>query len=180
MNWDLVKLIRWHINRYKIREIRDIYKLLYQGTLGNSHYAMVDSDKLEEWLREEIESVIDDYREPLLENISVDKKFVRINLRPFKWYNYSIDKLLLVMKDSAEKKIEKAAFIDVWQEFGRFVKENEFLYFNIENYYQFDEEMAKSDYPPVHHSEDYVRKNEPAYRVVNRELFLKSFSLNKD
>jgi hypothetical protein len=47
------RLIESHIKRYPELQIEDLYKLLYQSTLGNGH-AVTDSSEAADWLSRDL------------------------------------------------------------------------------------------------------------------------------
>ena len=170
----LLKLIEEHQSRYSHFEVQDAYKLIYQGVFGVAHI-LENKEAAWQYLQREFESLEASEDEPLLENISLRGDVVRINLRPFKAANASLEKLFEVMVQSAgEIQSTEEEFSKQWNEFQTLVR-NETLSFDINTLEEFDSEVRAAHFPPVHHSEGYEEANRPAYRVVKRTLFEKTF-----
>ena len=70
-------LIIEHINRYPDMEIKDLYKLVYQGTLGPSHLG-TDLNIIKKYLDLELERIESDYSIDLIEKISPSGSFKNI------------------------------------------------------------------------------------------------------
>lgn len=172
----LVELIKHHQQAKSNLTLQDAYKLLYQGMFGIRHI-LSDVDKAREYLIAEFENVEESDEEPLFEDISIDQKFVRINLRPFKKAGYSVDTLFDIMVRSANAPSRPMKdFVAIWQRFKDAVKKG-FISFDIRGLERFDQKIVKENYPVIHHSADYKNANKPAYRVVVKNLVKKRIQL---
>ncbi|MCR4421928.1 MAG: hypothetical protein NUV32_05610 [Exilispira sp.] len=142
-----------HICLYPFLKFEDIYKFLFQAVCGNSHLLKSKEDfiksldievkMIEEYLnlnqeiykQKEKNEFAD---EPLLEFLREDKKYVRVNLRPYLQSGYDIDILKEACVRSAEKNIENSEkdlkeFIEVWNQFSEKVF-NQSFYEEAEQY----------------------------------------------
>jgi len=156
--------------------VQDVYKLLFQGVMGVAHI-LRDKERARKYLENEFASVdVSEFLgEPLIENVSVRGRVVRVNLRPFKRLGLSLDKLFKAMVVSAETmKEDKEMFIILWSRFTEIVKARK-LDFDYEALVEFDKAMRDRGYPPVHHSQKYAEANKPAYRVVDKKVYQKMF-----
>lgn len=171
---ELIELLTTHIRKHRIHRVRDVYKLLYQGTLGNAHFMTINMIHARNYLKHEMKFLPGGFRQPLIEEISTDGQFVRINLSPYKWYGFDIDDLLYIMKRSAQITFPLERFLDQWYMFREFIIAEE-LEFEVAEFEEFEAEMKEENYPAVRHSEQYVNKNKPAYRVVSKDLFLQHY-----
>jgi len=152
--------------------VRDVYKLMFQGVMGVAHI-LEDREQARRYLANEFAGVdVSEFLdEPLVEDVSVGDGVVRINLRPFKRFGLSLDRLFEVMVASAEKlKEDKERFIMLWKRFIELVKAGR-LDFDYEALVEFDRTMRDKGYPPIHHSKEYVKTNKPAYRVMDKRVY---------
>src|SRR5439155_24790316 len=77
------ELVRRHLQLHPEARAQDIYKLVYQGTMGNEIVA-ADPSAVERRLEREMSDARADGSEPLTEPVSPDGRLVRLNLRPYK------------------------------------------------------------------------------------------------
>jgi len=161
-----LQLVDAHLTRYPLMELRDVYKLLYQGVLGPEHLIAapgVFAARL--WL--EYESVRAAAAEPLYESVRPDGRLLRVNLRPFKARGGDLDRLISICQEAATEhwgtsddlRAAWATIADVyrtgWQ--PRLAAEVAFSAW-----------LDVHSYPAVHHSAQYREAYRPAYRLVNR------------
>ena len=167
----LEELIRRHKRFRPCLMIQDVYKLVYQSVFGVGHILV--GDEARTYIKEELQR-LDTSRfedEPLIEHISTDNQIVRVNLRPFKRQGLSPDKLFQIMTTSAEQiKGTREDFLREWDLFKKLVVTNR-LSFNLDQLRDFDEFVKKQNYPLVHHSKEYSKMYEPAYRVVKLDVY---------
>ncbi|MCK4669995.1 MAG: hypothetical protein KAT43_02235 [Nanoarchaeota archaeon] len=162
---ELFRLIESHNKKRPNMGIHDLYKMMYQSVLGPGH---IMTDDAREKLIQEFEGVEASDEEELVENISLDRSIVRINLRPFKFRDLSVDKLFEAMKKSAEEiRATKEDFIDLWSEV-----QNLCSYGYIEvKIRKFQVWVEAWKYPLGSHSMVYETIYKPAYRVVKKDVF---------
>ena len=158
----LTDLIQYHRSIHENLEIADVYKLLYQGVFGPAHL-LQNSEAAKAWLEREFTEVDPNSTEPLTEPVSLDGEIIRVNLRPFKMKGWLVEKLFQTMVLSARgTKGNRDDFLKLWDEL-----------------IVFDIEISKNDLPLIHHSQDYMEMNKPAYRVVRRKIFEKMLDISK-
>jgi len=167
-DWRMI--INEHMERYPEMQSADIYKLVYQGIRGPGHLG-TDAEILRKYLNEEMSNITSDPDIKLMENISPDSEFVRINLEKFKSLELPVEMLVqTIICSSRNLSSERKTLIRIWEdvknqtEAGRIqIDRQEFLEFH-----QFIEE---NNYPVVHHSELYKQRYFPAYRVVSKSVW---------
>ena len=105
-----------HLRRRPRMEVRDVYKLLYQGVFGVAH---IMGEKAWERLIEEAERVaqMDHLDEPLVESVSVDGRLVRVNLRPYVRQGGDLRALYKAMLESSEHEGDPTEFASFWRMF---------------------------------------------------------------
>lgn len=165
----LVQLIQKHQRSKKNFAIQDAYKLIYQSVFGIRHI-LDNSELAKQYLEQEFEAVNAEKSEKIIENISVSGEIVRLNLRPYKYRNGDVDRLFQAMLRSAEFIAgSKEKFLSLWSEFKNAVLNGE-LTFDKDELKIFDANANIEDYPAIHHSSSYREANQPAYRILSREL----------
>jgi hypothetical protein len=172
----LKALIDFHLDHYDNLAVQDIYKLLHQGVNGPKHL-LADVEEAHRYLLKEWRGVEGNTATPLIDPISLDRKIIRINLRPYKAQGGDVNALWRVFYSSArdiEPNIDR--FGRLWERFCTCCKEG-LLPFSVEEAERVREEMAPRGYPPKHHSPAYREANKPCYRVVLTGEFKKIESL---
>ena len=158
-----------HLRRRPRMEVRDVYKLLYQGVFGVAH---IMGEEAWERLREEAERVapMDSVDEPLVEPVSVDGRLVRVNLRPYIRQGGDLRALYRAMLESSKHEGDPAEFVSLWGMFKEAAAELE-LDFDDETIRLYDRSLKEKGPEPRHHSAAYREAYYPAYRVVMRRIF---------
>jgi hypothetical protein len=158
-----------HGRRYPYWTIDDLYKLIHQSSMGSEH-ALGNEDRIRNYLRTELNSLVPGPDEPLLDPISPDGKIVRIHLRPFSMLHLDAESLLQafiltakIVTPSINQLIEHAGF-------ARSLAENGCLSFDADEISRYLQRLQSSGFPAVHHSQMFENKYVPAYRVVARDL----------
>ena len=165
----LKDLLIEHSTRYPFIQAQDVYKLIYQATMGNGH-AIMDSTRSRTWLETEIRGLIPDASEPLIEQISLEsrleRKAVRVHLRPYLALTNKIDPLLEAFVRTADEFVGSTRRLEQYASLICQIPNRPDLHFLIENFERFMVDMQTRDYPSIHHSDIYSRHYQPAYRVV--------------
>jgi len=158
-----------HLRRRPRMEVRDVYKLLYQGVFGVAH---IMGEKAWERLKEEAERVaqMDYLDEPLVEPVSVDGGVVRVNLRPYIRQGGDLGALYRAMLESSVHEGDPAEFASLWGVFKEAAAELK-LDFDDETIRLYDRSLEEKGPEPRHHSAAYREAYYPAYRVVMRRMF---------
>lgn len=159
-------------------QVRDVYKLLYQGVFGVGHIMGMDAygRLLEEAGRIDLG---DHLWEPMVEPASVDGETVRVNLRPFLRRGGSLEGLFEAMRASSEVEGDPGEFMSLWALF-KDVAEEERLGLDRDTIRRYDEELKSGGPAPRHHSAEYREAYYPAYRVVRRRVLEEHVSIGAD
>ena len=167
---ELLKLITSHFNRYPHIQIQDIYKLIYQGTMGVDHY-LQNSETFEERLTTEMEKVQADGSLPLWEAIRPDGKLARLNLAACKAKTCDVAGLATLCYWTAN--LFRGNLEDLktaWNTFQRLCHSHRIQKFKLDEVDQFSRQIEKNKFLPMHHSDIYQQTYKPAYRLIGREF----------
>lgn len=153
----------------KAVRIEDTYKWVYQATRGGEH-AAPDREGAKQWLEREWSSLGDAEKgERLIEPLCPGGEIVRVNLRKFKALGGAEDDILDAFLASAvEYRATQNAFTVTWSQLGKRLKRKEFGVITRAAWEKLDAEMKAKNYPAIHHSDDYDKLREPAYRIVTK------------
>jgi hypothetical protein len=163
----LLKLLTQHLTWYPLMELRDIYKLLYQGVLGSEHL-LNSPEEYTRYLRHEYEHLQPHQHQRLLEPVRSDGVMFRLNLRPYKSKQKNIDQLATYLFETAQLIFgTKAALSEVWAVFTRLCQQGQIGHFDPDLISQFSQWLEEKEYPCVHHSKIYRREYQPAYRLIS-------------
>lgn len=136
----------YHKNKYPKLEKQDIIKLIFQSSLGPSHF-ISNKDKVKDYLNKELLEEKNN-EENLYEYISTN--YVRMNIFPYKHYYKETDTLIDMFIESANKANYNK---DILKE-------------NLLNYLTLDD-LKNYDYQAVSHSKTYKDNYKPHYRLIN-------------
>lgn len=165
----LITLIFYHQQTKKCFAVQDAYKLIYQAVFGIEHI-LDNHEAAKRYLAQELEAIVAGEADELIENISPTGDVVRLNLRPYKLKHGNLDRLFQAMLYSAKQiKGSREDFLKLWRFFKHAVIENR-LDFDSTELKAFDKKVQSENYPPMHHSPQYREANQPAYRVLNRQI----------
>ncbi|MCI0696545.1 hypothetical protein L0337_31655 [candidate division KSB1 bacterium] len=160
----LHQVLSRHLDQYPAMRIEDAYKLIYQGALGIEHL-LTDTTAAINYLHDEWNKIPANEDEPLYEMISPDSQWVRLNLKPYKAAGGHVEAVWRAMLRSSRTATDQKEFLQRWQEFISLVNEKK-LPFDSQELRDFDNRIALAHYPLTHHSQEYTRAYEPAYRVL--------------
>ncbi len=151
-------------------EVRDVYKLLYQGIMGLEHLVTSPEDFAAR-LRAEYESVSPDAAEPLWEAVRPDEALGRLNLRPFKARRGDVESLVAACLETAERIGGRTEILQAaWITFIESCRAGQWQAFPLAAVLAFTDWLEDQGYPAVHHSARYVELYRPAYRLVGGAL----------
>lgn len=147
-------------------EVRDHYKLIYQISFGPAHLV-----KDEETVFNELEREISSLGEPLkneiiIEFIDPDEMIIRINLRPYKAEGGSIDRLTLAFIESAKMIKEDVKKMEKLYAESLNLAEKGLIDLSPLEIKAFWNSMKTENYPPIEHSDKYIKLNKPSYRII--------------
>jgi len=146
-------------------QLQDVYKLIYQASLGSEH-AAPSVEAARRWLEDEIACLGDGPSDPDIEPISPDGQLVRVNLRPYLAADGRPEALLAAFLLTAEWRGEHTTlqrYVDWAIELAAAGE----LSFSTEDMRAYFVRRAGEKYPAMHHSPIYRAVYLPAYRVVH-------------
>jgi hypothetical protein len=163
-------LIRQHMSWYPLMELRDIYKLLYQGVMGSGHL-IASPEQFTLRLHSEFVHLIPISNEPLFVPVRPDQTLFRLNLRPYKNRHLGINQLILPLLETAQLATgEIAELKSAWLEFVQLCEHGQIGKFEITAVHEFSNWLDKMEFPVVHHSEIYRREYQPAYQLISAKF----------
>jgi hypothetical protein len=163
------KLLREHQSRRILMRGTDFYKIIFQGIYGVGH---IMGDEAWGWLVKESEKLDLEKQanEPLVENVSADGEVIRVNLRPYVRRRLPLEDLFMAMTETARIEGSSKDFMDAWKILKEMVDKGK-LVISLNELDTLDRALKEKGVIQHHHSVDYRKAYEPAYRVVRRSVF---------
>jgi hypothetical protein len=159
-------LLQKHLSWYPLMELRDVYKLLYQGVMGAEHL-MPSREEYTSYLESEFEPLQPDPTERLLEPLRPDGALYRLNLRPYKACRLGLEQLISNLLDTTHViRGTRLEMVSIWAEFAQLCLHGQVQQFDRASIEQFSRWLEQVEYPALHHSETYCRQYQPAYRLI--------------
>ena len=158
-------LLARQLARFPAMEPQDVYKLLYQATMGSRH-AGLDSAMAAQWLEREVRELGPALDEPATDTISADGRMVRVNLRPYLAAGGDRAALLRAFVRTARE--FRGSTADLRRQLGyveRMASDGE-IRLPAGALRRYFARMRAAGYPAVEHSSAYAAAYRPAYRVV--------------
>lgn len=159
-------VVIFNFSRYPEMQVEDYYKLAHQASMGNEHLS-ADSAMFAKYFEKEIKEIIPASDDNFLEKLSSDNDIVRVNLKPYLFFEKNTKLLLNAMiqtankfeksKSNLKKYLNKIIMLARKEKIGSKAKELE-SFFNL---------MESKDFPAVHHSKTYNDLYQPSYRVIS-------------
>ena len=145
-------------------EITDLFKFLYQSCMGCEHLVS-DFDKALAWIEDEYTRAFDDDLPPVE---ALDGGFCRVHLKAMKNKD-SLKDLCEVFILSSKKQQDGIERLE--NELKRLVvfADNKELKFSKSEVLDAIEQWRNQGFPAIHHSENFRKKYNPAYRVIAKE-----------
>ena len=162
----LLRLIRSEYALFPKAYLQDYYKILYQACHGAEH-AVNSLDGVARSLISEWNLLIPSFETPFINDISLDRPLVRLNLARCKADRIPIEKIAQAFFRGAKiikplKKTEFATYVELLRDCLRESVQS----IDPGESDRFFDEIAIRDYPVVHHSEIYRTLYNPHYRVI--------------
>lgn len=166
-NWHII--LQEHLTKYPAMQLEDVYKLIFQATYGPAHLGK-DRNAIHQALKTELDTLIPK-DEPLFEFISPDRRFVRLNLKSYKYHHGNLDSLVEIVYQSAQLHYYSMTELEKrWQLVGELIN-LEKLPFARTQYDSLSHSLIEKGYAPIHHSAIYSQTYQPAYRVIAWEVW---------
>jgi hypothetical protein len=153
------------VARYPELGTADLYKLLHQGALGSEH-AVPSAEAAARWMDEELSSMGDGPSEPLVDTIAPGGAFVRVHLRPFVEAGGSSAELLSAFVRTANAAAGSEEALACALTAASAMARDGRLPLSHGDWDGYVRRRREEGYPAVHHSEAFVARYRPAYRVV--------------
>lgn len=166
-NKTISKIVKQELERYPEQRLVDVYKTFFQGFFGPAHL-IADANAARNYIERELAQA-NDFEDYDYQPLPPNGKFVRANLKLVKAGKISVDDLTDAFVKSAKPVSDKD--IQKWKKiWPRILAEIEKQNPKMQNFQQ-DKDyinalLAKNQYV-VHHSEEFVAKYYPHYRVIN-------------
>jgi hypothetical protein len=157
------------MERYPLMKLEDLYKLVFQAAMGSEH-AVQNLKAVEAYLLRELETMGSGPDEPLIDPISPNGDMVRVHLRPYIRSGADPSKLLEAFIMTSEHHHGSTDDLTRWWGYAVQLMREGTLPFLQNQAQTFLLDMKAQDFPAVHHSQSYLERYKPAYRVVLRSL----------
>lgn len=152
--------------------LMDLLKFLHQSSLGPFHiFEMMDETQIMDWIRKNLKRAKPSDG-PLVEEL-YGKKWVRINLESYKKrFGNDYQKLYEIFVDAKSMKEGRLSeYRELLRKLVNAIRNGKIQPKNGEPKIlslveDFLKEYEKEDYPPIHHSETYMLRNNSEYLVV--------------
>jgi hypothetical protein len=164
-------LLQEHSCRYPCLQVQDCYKLLYQAAMGCGH-SFSKPEQARVWLEAETSSLTPDAQQPLVEEISPDRRFVRVYLRPYRTFTENLEPLLKAFVRTATEFPGSKKLLDQYASIASQATEINGLSFSKADLVDFMDEMRSRAFPASHHTDIYLQQYQPAYRVIARQFLV--------
>ncbi len=162
-------LIQAHLKRYPLLQIVDLYKLLYQSTLGNGH-ALTDSAEAQKWMNEDLKDLDKRPMEPLADTLGNCGRFARVHIKTYVEYGGNVQDLMKAFLETGQDypPDSNAFFCAISTAYTMAQKGK--LPWSDNSLQEFIDQQARLHYPAVDHSAVYDSIYRPAYRVIAIDL----------
>ncbi len=162
----LLPLLDQHLSWYPLMELRDFYKLLYQGVMGSEHL-LTSAENYTQNLQAEFRLIQPEAGQRLLEPVRRDEALFRLNLAPVKARHLDLDRLTPSFLETAQiVRGTKSELRAVWTAFVELCIHGHICNFDANVILRFSKRLEGADYPATHHSEVYRQAYKPAYRLI--------------
>lgn len=172
----LSKIVKQEIDRYPEQRLVDIYKAFFQGFFGPAHL-IADANSAKNYIKQELAEA-NDFEDYDYCPLPPNGKFIRANLKLVKDGKISIEDYTVAFVKSARPVSDKD--IQQWKQiWPSILAEIEKQKPDMPKFQQ-DKEyinalLAKNKYV-VHHSDEFIAKYHPHYRVISQEKFKTIFN----
>ena len=166
MNFDYY--LKNQIELHPSMQMQDVVKMCYQAVFGVEHM-LTDIEKAREYFTREYEATPSNFSIPLYEPISED--FCRINLAAWKARELEPEELFELFITSVHFNVPGTETdLNTCARSVEKLIAKKLLPFSLEEWQVYYREYKNSGMPPVHHSQSYRLAEQPAYRLVRKNL----------
>jgi hypothetical protein len=148
--------------------IEDAYKWIFHATRGGEH-AIANATAAHQWLAREWATLGPPQSgEPLWTPLTSDGRIGRLNLRPYRAQGGTPEPLLAAFLASAKSfDADPVRFRAAWKTLGHTLAKNPQGHLTYAAWKRLDRAMRTQAYPAIHHSLEYEKSRQPAYRVLS-------------
>jgi len=162
----LLPLLEQHLSWYPLMELRDFYKLIYQGVMGSEHL-LTSAENYIQYLQDEFRLIQPEASLRLIEPVRRDEALLRINFAPYKARDLELDRLTPALLETAQLvRGTKTELRTAWAAFVELCMHGHICNFDANVILRFSKRLEEADYPAAHHSEVYRQAYKPAYRLI--------------
>ncbi|MFA5291603.1 MAG: hypothetical protein WC496_01065 [Phycisphaerae bacterium] len=165
----LSKTVKTELDRYPGQRLVDVYKTFFQGFFGPAHL-ISDANDAMQYTKQELAEA-DNFEDYDYCPLPPDGKFVRVNLKLVKSGKVSLDDFTNAFVKSAKPvgKSDIEKWKKVWPKIFAEIERQKPDMPNFQQDRDFIESLlAKNEYV-VHHSDEFIAKYHPHYRVISAE-----------
>ena len=169
------KIIEYQLEKYPKMEPVDLYKFIYQGIMGPAHLGTT-YEKIRTYLTKELDGLTGQEAQ-MVERISGDNKYIRIDLYAFKNAGGDPDSLAKLVLKSCQKTKQKQAKLIRCLEIAARVIKNKQTTLSYQNFQKYKAKIRRDNFPVPHHSTTYIANYKPAYRVISSRIYKDRFDI---
>lgn len=163
------RVLTGQVARYPRLQAQDVYKLVYQATMGPRH-AGLDSAMAARWMDREVATLEPGPDEPVVDTIDANGRLVRVNLRPYLAAGGDRAALVRAFVRTAREVEGSTADLQRQLRYAERMAAAGGLPVDRAVLRAFVTRMRDAGWPAVEHSEAYEAEYRPAYRVILAEL----------
>ena len=165
----LSQIVKQELDRYPAQRLVDVYKTFFQGFFGPAHL-ITDSNSALRYIKQELAEA-NDFEEYDYCPLPPNGKYVRVNLKLVKTGKISLEDFTNAFVKSAKPVADSD--IQKWKKIWPMIlAEIEKQRPGMPNFAQdktyIENLLAKNEYV-VHHSDEFIEKYNPHYRVMSAE-----------
>lgn len=160
--------LKQQIDLHPSIQMQDVVKMCYQAVFGAEHM-LTDIEQARQYFYQEYEATPPSFSTPLYEPIS--EYFCRINLAAWKARELSPDELFDLFAASANfHALGTRTDLNNCAKSAEKLIAKGMLPFTLEEWRKYYVAYKNNGMQPVHHSEAYRQAEQPAYRLVRKDL----------
>lgn len=165
---DILPAVRSELARHPAARLADVYKLVYQASMGPAHFGL-DSAMARTWLDGEwADAAGPRPPEPLLDTIAPGGAVVRLDLRPFRAAGGTEAAVVQAFVASAHAiRPDTTLLVTRWRQVATAARMHG-LPWRAAQVEAFLDRQRRKGFPAPEHSATYVARYHPAYRVLGR------------
>jgi len=166
---DPVQRAHEFLQRYPHAAPQDLYKVIMQGVNGPAHLApdgaRIEADLQREW------AALTPAHEPLWQPIAINNDWGWLDLRAWKHHGGSLEPVQRALWRSIHAPRSTMMTVSqAWQHVAAAARAGT-LPLDRATFDAYDAWLAQHNYPPVHHTPEFIERYQPAYRVLSRSAW---------